>query len=181
MNVLGIDPSLTGTGFSYRNAEGVVTGTISPGKLRGAARLCYLRDRFLSVLSATPIDLVVYEGYSMNSKFGRLADLGELGGVLKVAMHDRSVPYLIVPPSNLKMFATGNGGLRGDAGKKIMAQAAADHLGRTLPTYDEADAFFLMLLGEAWVFPRTRPRDRRHYRNRALLKCEMFQRGVHVA
>lgn len=176
MRVLGIDPSLTGTGTSYRDAGEVVTDTIDPGKLRGTSRLVYIRNKIRKVIEAAEPKLVAYEGYSMNSKFGRLADLGELGGVLKVELHDMGIPYLVVPPSNLKMFATGSGGLKGDAGKKIMAQAMADHLGRKLPTYDEADAYALMLLGEAWVTPRSRPRDRRHYKNRALLKCEMFQR-----
>lgn len=181
MNVLGIDPSLNSTGFSYRapTGAGVITGTIDPKPLRGPGRLYYCRTKFLQILDTVEPDLVVYEGYAMGAK-GNTFDMGEMGGVFKVEMFERNIPYLVVPPSNLKLFAIGAGGtgkaLKGDAKKRAMVEAAASHLGRRLHTDDEADAYHLMRMGIAYLNPRSRPRARNHHQNVALVKCELFQR-----
>ena len=176
MSILGIDPSLTATGFSYRSdGDRAVTGRIVPKDLRGQHRLSFVRERFAALLDKVAPTLVVYEGYAMNTKFGRLGDLGELGGVLKMEMYDTGIPHLLVPPSNLKLFVTGHGGGRGKEGKELMMRTLAKHRRRLFTSNDEADAYGLMLMGEAWVNPRSRPRDRRHHANRALQGSEFIQ------
>lgn len=188
MNVLGLDPSLNATGFSYRapTGAGTITGIIDPKPLRGPARLLYCRTKFLQILDTAKPDLVVYEGYAMGA-MGNTFDMGEMGGVFKVEMFERGIPFLEVPPSNLKMFALGAGGigvatkgLKGDAKRKAakaaMVDAATAALGRRLRTDDEADAYHLMRMGYVYLDPKSRPRLRGHHQNLALVKCELFQR-----
>ena len=178
MNVMGLDPSLNSTGFSYRDGTPeltVITGVIDPRPLRGPARVLYARTKFRQLLDKVQPELVVIEGYAMGAK-GMVFNLGEMGGMYRLELFDRGIPYLEVPPSNLKLFATGSGGLRGDAKKAAMVNAAASRLGRKLRTDDEADAFHLMRMGLVYLDPRARPRSRRHYENMALVKCELFQR-----
>lgn len=171
MRILGIDPSLTSTGFAYLTPahESIQVGTAST-KLRGYERLDYLRSRVTKLLEHVKPELVVYEGYAMGIRGGRVFDLGELGGILKMEMYDRSIPVLLVPPSNLKQFVTGNGGAKG---KELMMTTLARHRGRLFAKDDEADAYGLVLMGRAWKNPRLRPRAREHHANRALRGCQI--------
>lgn len=188
MKVIGIDPSLNATGFAYPTSTGAgaITGIINPKPLRGPARLLYCRTKFIQMLEEVEPDLVVYESYAMGAR-GNTFDMGEMGGVFKVEMFERRIPYLEVPPSNLKMFALGSGGageagkgLKGEAKKRAvkaaMVNAATSILGRKLPTDDEADAYHLMRMGYVYLDPKSRPRIRSHHQNLALVKCELFQR-----
>lgn len=182
MRVLGIDPSLTGTGISFRNGATAYTETIKTGELRGVARLHMIRERVRGYLEHVKPDLVAYEGYAMGfgGKFGpgRVFDLGELGGVLKLEIASQGFPLLLVPPSNLKMFMTGKGRLsKGDKGKKEFSEYASKHRGRGFMTFDEADAYGLMVMGEAKLDPRRLPRIRTHHQHVALAGCEIVEAG----
>lgn len=172
MSVLGIDPSLTSLGFAYGDGGKAFTGRVRPKDLRGPQRLAYIRDAVAGVVDYAEPLIVAYEGYSMGSPRaggGRLADLGELGGVLKLHLFERNIRLLLVPPSNLKLFATG----KGNADKGAVRTAMSKEAGRLLASDDEADAYALYLMGLAYVFPRYRPRDHRHHRRRALQGCEI--------
>lgn len=175
MKIVGIDPSLTSLGFAYQTGEDetIFGGAVQPKKLRGLHRLHILRFEVNALLDHVRPELVVYEGYAMGIRGGgRVFDLGELGGVLKMEMYYRRIPTLVVPPSNLKMFVTGHGGAKG---KDEMMRALAKHRGRLFETDDEADAYGLVLMGRAWLNPKTRPRARDHYANRALRGCELIK------
>jgi hypothetical protein len=50
----------------------------------------------------------------------------------------------------------------------------AEHRGRKFESDDEADAYGLMLMGMHFCSPRRRPRNRRHFRHRALAGCEVI-------
>jgi hypothetical protein len=47
--------------------------------------------------------LAVIEGYSYDS-VGRLFEIGEWGGLAKVALHERGIRFVTVPPKRLKRF-----------------------------------------------------------------------------
>ena len=172
MNIVGIDPSLTSLGFAHQTDEDeTIHGGVVKPKMKGFQRLDFLRSQVLDVLDKIRPELVVYEGYAMGIRGGgRVFDLGELGGVLKMEMHYRRIPILVVPPSNLKMFVTGYGGAKG---KDEMMRTLAKHKGRLFKTDDEADAYGLVLMGRAWLNPRSRPRAREHHANRALRGCQI--------
>lgn len=104
MNVFGIDLSLTSTGICY-----VETNTAVTSKKRGPERLVEIREAVLGHLSGLESPVVIVEGYSFGSKNSQAHATGELGGVIRVALHERGIPYVEVPPTCLKKFATGKG------------------------------------------------------------------------
>lgn len=137
MNVLAFDLSLTATGVAYPDGS-VTTWHI---KANGTQRLAWFRDSVSSVLGSG-VDLVAIEGYSMNGQRGSAGVgqmIGELGGVVRLAMHDAEVPWLAIPPANLKQYATG----RGNASKAEVLIAAVRRLGYEGHDDNEADALWL--------------------------------------
>lgn len=134
--VVGLDLSLTATG--YANDRG--TSTIGAKPHKGCARLALLRD--LVSIECRDAPLVVIEGYA----YGRqnvAHQLGELGGVVRVALYEAGVPYVDVPPSSLKKYATG----KGNANKGEMLAAAIRRLGYEGADDNEADALWLRAMG----------------------------------
>jgi Holliday junction resolvasome RuvABC endonuclease subunit len=97
-SVLGLDLSLTGTGW----AASQTTGTFKT-KLRGGERI------------------------------------GELGGVIRVALHERGVPFVEVSPAGRARYATG----LGNASKDRVVGAIAARTGIAFETSDECDAWIL--------------------------------------
>lgn len=167
--LLAIDPSLQSLGFAYGAPGGTeVVGMVKPKKLSGAKRLAYLRDSVRDIMALSEPTLVVYEGYSMGSRHGRAFDIGELGGVLKLLFFDAGVDILLVPPTSLKLFATG----KGNSDKPAMIAAMSEARGEKFSSSDEADAYALFCFGTAYLLPRHRPRDARHYKHKALSGCE---------
>lgn len=148
MSVLGIDQSLTGTGvYSTATDSGM---TIDPGKAREGARLSLIEGRVRELLERDRPQLVVIEGYGYGTTQNREA-LGELGGVLRMLFHRRVQPYLVIPPASLKLFATGHG----NADKKQMVEAAAA-TGRIFRDHNQADAFWLAMVGTYVLMPPMR-------------------------
>ncbi len=134
--------------------------TLSIGStVRGAARLSKIRAAALEVLHDYPrADSAALEGPSLDSNH-REYDMGEASGVLRQLLHERySIEPLIIPPSSLKKYATGNGA----ADKSDMIQYAVRKL--LAPIDDEnddaADASILAHL--AYCFTSNCPVSTRH-------------------
>jgi Holliday junction resolvasome RuvABC endonuclease subunit len=171
MNILGFDPSLVSSGFSYVDSDGEVhTGRIRTKKLRGMPRIAFIRDSFkdLLVQAGTP-ELIAYEGYAMGVKGGRSFDMGEGGGVIKLFAYEAGIDVLLIPPSNLKQFTTG----KGVADKPTMAAAIRRVYGYSIEQNDEADAFALMKMGEAYISRRS-ARSHSTICREALAKCSIL-------
>jgi Holliday junction resolvasome RuvABC endonuclease subunit len=131
--ILALDLSLTSTGAAHEGGTCRITS-----KKRGTERLIEIREAIRSLALSVAPDLVVVEGYSMGSR-GRVFDIGELGGIVKVLLADMGIPVAIVPPSCLKKFATG----KGNADKDSMLEAAIRNFGFGGHGNDEADAWLL--------------------------------------
>lgn len=165
--VVGLDLSLTATGVS--SDEG--TRVLKVGG-DGMERLAMLRD---AVLRATHVtdqdqldrpcsqcwehpellvdgshpDVVVVEGYSYASA-NQAHQLGELGGVVRLALWEVALPYVVVPPKLLKRYAAGNG----NAGKDEMLAAAIRRLGYEGHDHNAADAMWLRAMAlDHYGFP----------------------------
>ena len=144
MNVVGLDLSLTATGIATNGGTEVLST-----KLRGCERLADLRDevvgrcRRCGYIGQADANLVVVEGYSFNSRNSQSHALGELGGVVRLALHEAGIPYVDVPPAVLKKYATG----RGNAGKAEVLAAAIRRLGYDGHDDNEADALWLRVMG----------------------------------
>lgn len=135
LEVVGLDLSLTCTGWSRAHDHGTIEV-----KLAGPARLAAIRT---AVLEATRgAHLAIIEGYAFGARTNREV-MGELGGVIRVALYGNKIPYVVVAPVQLKKFATGN--VR--ASKGDMLGAAIRQLAYDGGSDDVADAMWLHELG----------------------------------
>lgn len=145
---LGIDQSLTSTGIAVLR-EGTsqpLVCTALPTKLKGPARLAYIRDRARGFLEEYTPRAAALEGYSYGST-GKVFELGELGGVLKLLLHDAGVPFLVVPPSSLKKFIAH----KSEATKEDMRRAVEERFGLDIDQEDACDAYGLARVARAWM------------------------------
>jgi crossover junction endodeoxyribonuclease RuvC len=146
MRFLGIDQSLNGTGLCVLSDVGqlVTSATVTPDELRDGERLVFVKTAVASVLA--DVEFATMEGYSYNS-VGRVFELGEIGGVIKVLLVERKIPYVVVPPILLKKFATGTT----HASKEAMLAAAVKRGHDFGENDDQADAFFLAHVALAYA------------------------------
>lgn len=154
MNVVGLDLSLTSTGVA--RADGTAT-TLSFPKLKGVQRLDAFNTWICGAFTfrgvdeygnpLNPVDLVVIESYSFGmarpSRSGggqpsHAHALGELGGVVRLALWEADIAYVDLPPACLKKLATG----KGNASKDEVFAAAIRRLGYEGNSHDEADALW---------------------------------------
>jgi len=119
-------------------------------------------ERYLN-LSSWVIDIlknyenihVCLEGYSMGSK-GKVFNIAENTGVLKLSLHLAAIPVLVIAPTTIKKFASG----KGNADKLKMHESFIEETGIDLkmlispnkkeignPVSDIVDAYFLCKYG----------------------------------
>jgi Holliday junction resolvasome RuvABC endonuclease subunit len=141
MIVVGLDLSLTSTGWSCLNE----TGNFTTGA-RGAERLHVLSDELTALLYDAKPTLVVVENYSFGSKNSQAHAIGEWGGVARLAMWRLGTPYVEVPPTCRAKFATG----KGNAGKGEVMSAVSARTGIVWSgkgAEDRCDAWVLEEMG----------------------------------
>jgi crossover junction endodeoxyribonuclease RuvC len=145
--ILGIDLSLTSTGICLLGEDNEFEASLIKTKSRGYERLIFIKDEVESFVNWGDPRLVVLEGYSFGSKFGRRESIGELGGIIKLSLVTMGRKTIIAPPTCLKKFVTG----KGNSGKEIM-------LMRTLAKYkiefndnNLCDAFGLAKMGQVYL------------------------------
>lgn len=145
--ILGLDLSLTSTGYCVlHNKEIGIKGTIKP-KNRGMKRLTYILEEISTITPFGSLDLVVIEGYSFGSRAGQAFSIGELGGFIKQWIYSTGTKTIIVPPQTLKKFVAGKGGFK----KNMMMMKAFKKYGLEFNNDDECDAFCLAKMGEAYL------------------------------
>lgn len=154
--VVGLDLSLTATGWATPEASGVYH---PPRKMAGCERLAHLRDQIMNVrygpwgtisddgqgnvtTGLLPVDLVVIEDYAY-SRANQAHQIGELGGVIRLAFHEAQVPFVVAAPTARAKYATG----KGTAGKSEVLAAAIRRLGYEGHDDNEADALWLRAMG----------------------------------
>jgi crossover junction endodeoxyribonuclease RuvC len=157
IRTLGIDPSLRGTGVCFLTGDVLTPHFLPENKLRGAKRLVELRRRLDDhlVLVRPKPQIAVIEGYSYDS-INRLADLAEWGGQVKVELFGHGVPYIVVTPTQLKQFATGNG----SADKDKVMEWVEKKWGLCVDGNDNlADAAVLAKIGEVYLTGKSKYRS----------------------
>ena len=166
--VVGLDASLTSTGYAFFLDNELVSGRIRAKELRGAKRLDFLVERVEEIFSRANADFLALEGYSMGSKGSRVFHIGELGGALKLVAIRRKMRILTIPPTSVKVFATGNG----RAEKEDVIRGIETNWGYQIDKHDMADAFVILQMGIAFA---NRKVYRRYpeVRRRALEGCEL--------
>ena len=150
-NIIGLDLSLTSTGYVTLDEFGeVVNNGAIKSKQKGIERLIELRDGVTELVPFAHqelVDLIVIEGYAFGAQ-NQAAYIGELGGVVKVALHELGREMLIVPPAKVKQFATG----KGNARKDMMRLEVFKRWGFEAKTDDEIDAYALARIGYALMY-----------------------------
>ena len=139
--ILGLDLSLTAPGMAM--VDGV---EVLEPKSAGVVRLQQIRDWVLLGAGART-KIAVIEGYSYASKFSRAHSLGELGGVVKVALVERGVDLHIVEPNVLKLFALGKGGGKGTKKNDMLRAALAAGYAEETSDDNAIDAWWLRQFG----------------------------------
>ena len=145
MSFLGLDQSLNATGVCRIREDGTTdsAAVVAPKGRVDGERLVLVKRAVEALLFG--VTHAAIEGYSYGST-GKVFELGEIGGVLKVLLLEREIPYVVVPPALVKKFATGNAA----APKERMLEAAAER-GFSTDDDNQADAFFLAHIARAYV------------------------------
>jgi crossover junction endodeoxyribonuclease RuvC len=146
-NIVGLDISLTSTGIATWNGQHNVFS--KPADFdHPMKRYEHIWDGILEVLiddlyhedSFTP--LIVIEGYAFAKRSSHAHAQGELGGIVRLELFKRGMPYIEIPPTSLKKFTTG----KGNANKSDMVSSITLRTGREWNgkgADDRADAWAL--------------------------------------
>lgn len=144
--VIGLDLSLTSTGIALPDTTKIVST-----KSKDVARLIIMRDEIINTISeAAENPFIVIEGYSFAQKNSHSHSLGELGGVIKVAIAEKHWSWVLVPPTVRAKFATG----RGNASKSEVVSAVSARTGITWSgpgADDKCDAWILQEMGLTYM------------------------------
>lgn len=137
MNIIGIDPSLTGTGWAVGDLTGTVTADGEDERLPHIYRsVMFLAEAtHLAIIEDLPV-----HGHGAGKT-------GMAQGVIRLALQHLMVPYITVPPATVKKFATGHG----NATKADMRMALYQRTGIDVRDDNQADAAWLRHLGYALI------------------------------
>jgi crossover junction endodeoxyribonuclease RuvC len=137
--ILALDPSLTATGYVLPDGR--------PGVIRvrskGVQRLNHLRVVLTDTIASTRPTFAIVEGYSYGSHQGS-HQLGEWGGVLRLALFDAGVPFVEAAPKVRATYATG----KGNASKEAVLAEAVRRFNYQGNDNNEADALVLWCLAQ---------------------------------
>lgn len=136
MRVIGVDPSLTGTGIC--DVDGEMSVVRGPAEL-GDFRLQLIYDAVLDV--AHLADHAIVEDLPTHAHGAGKTGMAQ--GVVRLALVQLHVPFTLVTAATLKKFATG----RGDADKKQMRAALLEHTGMDVRNDNKVDAWWLRAVG----------------------------------
>lgn len=110
MVVMGLDISLTSTGICIR--KDMVPVSITSIKTSKEElwfdRITRILNEVLSMIALYKVEYVVIENYSFGSTNGREL-LGEIHGVIMFEFEKRDIPFLKIPPTQIKLFGCGAG------------------------------------------------------------------------
>jgi Holliday junction resolvasome RuvABC endonuclease subunit len=156
--ILGIDPSLTGTGLAVLDTEDrliVDTHTITSkpanlpgidGRIQRQARIC--RELIDHVGEGFDWDLVVIEAPAYDSRTGHQHDRSGLWWRIVGHALDHQANVVEVTTGGLKKYATGKGNAPKDA---VLLEVARRFPHVDVTNNNEADALILAAMGADWA------------------------------
>ncbi len=150
MPVLGIDQSLAHTGLFAISGDAIFYHQVDSAPRRGAERLLFIRNAVQAVIDKIKPELIAIEGYAYGSP-GKVFELGELGGVLKLLCEENRIKVITPAPVQVKKFITGH-----SVAEKIDVVKAVNtrfNLSWTEKENNMADAAALALIATAYLDP----------------------------
>lgn len=146
MKIVGLDLSLTGTGWAFHTpGEEVVFGTISSKPQEDIVRrLCDIEAAILGG-PAFLANFVAIEGLSFGSKGAAVHHLAALHFFVRRALMERHIPCIVVAPNALKKFTTG----KHLAPKEQMMLAVFQRWGHVARDNNQADGIALLYVALA--------------------------------
>lgn len=144
--IIGVDSS-TKTGvtiFDLDNELLLDTKLLHFKEEKGFKRLQLIANAFGSLLDKYTPKVIYIENYGFGNKF-TLVPLTEIGTVLRMEAFKRGIEFKEVPPTSLKMYATGNG----IAKKPDMMAAAKERFNFESNSDDIVDSYWLTRMGIA--------------------------------
>lgn len=162
--VLGVDPSLRGTGWGVIRTDGVQPRALAHGTVRcpkGWPRsrcLLHIVESLRDVLRAHPADACAFEGLFHAQNLQTAIIMGEARGAAIATVAAAGLPVFEIPPAKVKKAVVGHGGARKFAVARMVQRMTglAD-----LPEPDAADALAIAIayLGETGRFSTQPPKS----------------------
>lgn len=146
---LGLDLSLTGSGVVIidDNYSILFSETLSV-KSRDVERLLFLENKLFNILQDKSITIAAIEGPAYQDT-GRIFELGEWAGVVKLNLYKLSIPYIIVAPMQLKKYVSGSG----KSGKKeLILLDVFKNFGEEIRDNNIADAYVLSRIARDFYY-----------------------------
>ena len=147
--IIGLDLSLTSTGWSCDGKQGVFST-----KNTGNQRLADIESMVSELVRSIDNPAVILEGYSFASRSGQAFSIGELGGVIRLCLHKLNTPVVLVPPTCRAKFATG----RGNASKNEVVSSISAKTGIVWSGKGADDMCDAWILEEMGLYVLGRPR-----------------------
>ena len=143
--IYGLDLSLTATGIASLTQPGkVALSTVGSDKHAKPETRLFDLARDIELRLSNP-QLIVMEGLSYGSNDPSAQERAALHWMIRIALHMRSVPYLVIPPSTLKKFTCG----AGNAKKEMMIREVYRQWKVEAADNNQADAAALAYMGAA--------------------------------
>jgi len=145
MKIVSLDLALSCTGYGIREHDGAITvACFSPTTQHTVPRLIEIRDKIVTLTDGA--NLVLIENYSFGSRGQAVFSIGEMGGVVRVALAEAGHTVVEVAPASLKKSVCG----KGNASKDEVLAAAIRRLNYQGYDHNEADALALLHMALSW-------------------------------
>jgi crossover junction endodeoxyribonuclease RuvC len=150
--ILGLDLSLTGTGWSLWGSEyNHDEGLINTDKLEGLDRMDHILKDIQNLIDiknkpAGEI-LVILEDFSFASKGSSVFQIAGLGHIIRHWLWTQSIDFILIPPTVLKKFVTG----AGNSDKSVMLKEVYKRWGYDTNDDNIGDAYSLGRMGRAML------------------------------
>lgn len=148
----GFDLSLNGTGIVVIDDACTILlqeKLTPPQGCVGVERLFFLQEQLHRILERKIISFGCLEGPAYGrGEGGRLFEIGEWTGVVKLNLFTQCIPFIIATPSQLKKYVTG----QGKGGKELIILDVYKNFHVEIRDNDLADAYVLARIARDYHF-----------------------------
>lgn len=149
--ILGIDPSLTGTGVvALEDGEIINKQLIKTKPTKGTLAELERLVKIVGSIEYGEAELAVIEGMAfMARNTTSLVQLAGLNYMIRHKLYKKNIPFIIVPPTSLKKFITG----KGNAPKEFMLMEVYKRFNEEFRDNNICDAYCLARVGDMIINP----------------------------